>query len=112
MVDELSRLIEIDQIHEKSSHNIAQLVDTQWFRRYPRPRYVIHDNGSEFIGQEFGELLDSCGVRRQTTVKNPQGNVILERVHLVLAEMCRVQKTLVFEANEPLLVHEGTRRVL
>jgi hypothetical protein len=33
---------------DKSSAQISNIVCKTWFRRYPRCRYIIHDNGSEF----------------------------------------------------------------
>ena len=46
---------------------------------------MIHDNGNEFLGREFQELLQSYGiVSRATTVKNPQANSIVERLHMVI----------------------------
>ena len=57
--------------------------------RYPRPRYVIFDNGTEFTS-EFRELLLSYGITpKQTTIKNPQANSIVERIHLVIANSLR-----------------------
>jgi len=112
-VDELSRWLEVKSILEKSSANIAELVDTQWFCRCPRPLYYIHDNGTEFTGREFGELLKSYGIKgEQSTLKNPQTNAIIERVYLVLGEMCRAQYILEFEKNEEKHVHEKLRRVM
>mmetsp|Transcript_8558 Transcript_8558/g.12210 ORF Transcript_8558/g.12210 Transcript_8558/m.12210 type:complete len:242 (-) Transcript_8558:219-944(-) len=113
MVDELLRWLEIESITEKSSANIAELVDMQWFCRYPRPLYCIHDNGTEFTGKEFGKLLESYGIcGKPTTVKNLQANAIIERVHLVLGEMCRARYVLKFEENEVNHVHEKLRRVM
>eukprot|EP00559_Dactyliosolen_fragilissimus_P000621 CAMPEP_0184864654 /NCGR_PEP_ID=MMETSP0580-20130426/15767_1 /TAXON_ID=1118495 /ORGANISM="Dactyliosolen fragilissimus" /LENGTH=192 /DNA_ID=CAMNT_0027363543 /DNA_START=100 /DNA_END=678 /DNA_ORIENTATION=- len=65
------------------------------------------------IGDEFVKLLDSYGVKKKpTTVQNLQANAIIERIHLVLSKMCRVQEILVFENNDPATVHKGVRRVL
>ncbi len=36
------------KIFDKSSDRIARLVDRIWLCRYPRCRYLIYDNGSEF----------------------------------------------------------------
>ncbi len=47
------------------------------------------DNGSEFK-LHFERLCDSYGIKRKpTTVKNPQANAVLERVHQVLGQMLR-----------------------
>ena len=68
-------------------------MDDNWFNRYPRPLYCLHDNGGEFIGEGFVEMLKSYGVQSQpTTVKNPQSNGAHERMHLVLCEMLRTKK--------------------
>jgi transposase InsO family protein len=46
----------------------------------------IHDNGSEFVGIEFQEMLQSYGIKSgPTTVRNPQSNAIIERSHQVIA---------------------------
>jgi transposase InsO family protein len=51
---------------------------------------VVHDNGNEFMGYEFQELLDSYGIEpKPTTVKNPTVNAILERIHGTLGEQLR-----------------------
>ena len=92
MIDEGSTWPEITAITNKNAEEIATLVDDVWFARYPRPLYCIHDNGGEFIGSDFQELLDSYGVEsKPTTVKNPQSNGLHERIHLVICEMLRVQ---------------------
>mmetsp|Transcript_11120 Transcript_11120/g.15656 ORF Transcript_11120/g.15656 Transcript_11120/m.15656 type:complete len:138 (+) Transcript_11120:303-716(+) len=88
MVDETLRWLEIEPISLTAAKNIAELVDTQWFCPYPRPLICIHDNGGEFVGMEFKELLESyCIQSNPTSVKNPQSNAIHERVHLVMGEI-------------------------
>ena len=68
---------------------IAKLVYATWFCRYPRCRNIIYDNGSEFK-LHFQSLCDSFGLKsKPTSVKNPQANAILERIHQTLANMMR-----------------------
>ena len=74
---------------DKSSLMISNLVNKCWFSRYPRCKYVIYDNGSEFK-LHFETLCDSYGLKRKpTSIKNPQANAILERVHQVVMSMIR-----------------------
>ena len=74
---------------DKSSAMISTLVNKTWFSRYPRCRNIIYDNGSEFK-LHFEALCDSYGIKRKpTSVKNPQANSILERVHQVVMTMLR-----------------------
>jgi len=66
---------------------ISHLVNKCWFSRYPRCRNIIYDNGSEFK-LNFETLCDSYRVKRKpTSIKNPQANAILERIHQVLMAM-------------------------
>ena len=68
---------------------ISTLVNKTWFSRYPRCQQVIYDNGSEFK-LHFEALCDTYGIKRKpTSVKNPQANAILERVHQVIMVMLR-----------------------
>ncbi len=56
-------------------------------RRYPRCCHLIYNNGSEFK-LHFEYLCESYGIKHKpTTVRNPQANGILERVHQVLGQM-------------------------
>ncbi len=68
------------------------LVYKTWFSRYPCCCYIIYDNGSEFK-LHFLSLCDTYGIKRKpTSVKNPQANAILERIHGVLGNMLRTSK--------------------
>ena len=67
-----------------------ETLTVAWFSRYPRPVECVHDNGSEFVGIEFQEMLQSYGVKSKlTTVRNPQANDILERTHQVIGNILR-----------------------
>jgi transposase InsO family protein len=89
-IDPCTRYLEIGLPRDKTSETVSFLFDYQWLSRFPRPLECIHDNGSEFISIEFQELLQSYGIAsRVTTVRNPQANSIVERVHQVLANMLR-----------------------
>ena len=50
---------------------------------------VIYDNVTEF-SNEFHELLLSYGIiPKRTTIKNPEVNSFIERIHLVIANALR-----------------------
>jgi hypothetical protein len=77
---------------DKSSDRISQIVNKIWLCRYPRCRYLIYDNGSEFK-LHFETLCDSYGIKHKPTmIKNPQANAICERVHQVLGTMMRASE--------------------
>jgi len=52
---------------------------------------VTFDRGSEFIGNDFKQMLvNDYGIKRKPiTVRNPQANAIVERIHQVIANMVR-----------------------
>jgi hypothetical protein len=72
---------------DKSSAQISNLVYNTWFSRYPRCGYIIYGNRSKFK-LHFRSLCKTYGIKhKQTSVKNPQANVILECIHVVLGNM-------------------------
>ena len=79
----------VEVIIDKSSASISQLFNKQWLSRYPRPKYIIYDQGSEFK-LHFEALCESYNVKRKpTSVRNPQANAVLERIHSVFGDMMR-----------------------
>ena len=91
MIDPVTSWIEIAPIPEDdmSSDKISTLFYDYWLCRYPRPAIVTYDNGSEFK-KEFKRLCVEYDLdERPTTIKNPQANGIVERVHQVIGDMLR-----------------------
>ncbi len=56
-------LLIADEIFDKTSERIAKLVNKTWLHRYPRCRYLIYDNGSEFK-VHFKYLCESYSITR------------------------------------------------
>jgi hypothetical protein len=53
MIDPATGWFEIQQYDDKQSITVAKIVEQEWSLRYPRPRQITFDRGSEFIGQDF-----------------------------------------------------------
>ena len=51
-----------DEYIDKSSARVSQLFNNTWLCRYPRPRKVVFDNGSEFK-KYFTPLLKDFDVK-------------------------------------------------
>jgi hypothetical protein len=82
----------VAETFDKSSTQISNLVYKTWFSRIPCCRYLIYDNGSEFK-LHFRALCDTYGIKRKpTSVKNPQANAILERIHAVFINMLQTDE--------------------
>ena len=78
----MKNLAEVIYINNKSSAHISMLFENNWLAWYPWPSHCKHDNGGEFTGVAFIHMLHVNGVKDvTTTVKNPQANVICERLH-------------------------------
>jgi hypothetical protein len=91
----------IQEIFDKTSERIAWLVNKTWLSRYPRCRYIIYNNGSEFK-LNFEYLFETYGIKRKpTTIQNPQANAILERLHQVLGQMLRTSELDMAETITP-----------
>ena len=57
MIDPITGCFDITQYDNKRTISIANLVETVWWTRYPRPMEITYDQGSESIGHEFGKSL-------------------------------------------------------
>ena len=91
---------------DKTSAQISKLFNKQWLSRYPHAKYVIYDNGSEFK-PHFQSLCESYGIKQKpTTVKNPQLNAILERIHAVIGDMLRTINMDMANTTSPEQVNE------
>ena len=63
------------------------MYNNTWLCRYPRPRKFVFDNGSEFK-RYFTTLLKDFNIKPVlTSVKKPQANAPVERVHQVILNM-------------------------
>jgi hypothetical protein len=91
----------VEEIFDNTSERIAWLVNKTWLSRFPRCHYIIYDNGSEFK-LNFEYLCVTYGIKpKPTVVKNPQANVILDRLHQVVAQMLRTAELNMAETVTP-----------
>ena len=67
-------------------------MDEAWLSRYPRPVRIVFDQGTEYKNIDFESHLVNLGIKPvPTSVKNPQANAILERVHSVMKASIRTE---------------------
>ncbi len=91
MIDPATGWFEIHQYNDKRSITVANIAEQEWFSRYPWPTQVTYDRGSEFIGKDFQSMIkNDYGIKgKPITVRNPQANAIVERVHQVIGNIIR-----------------------
>ena len=94
IIDTCTNLCELKratQMNPTGLESVRVLEDT-WLSRYPKPVRIIYDQGTEYRNIDFESYLISQGITgRPCTVKNPQSNAILERVHDVIKTSLRTQ---------------------
>ena len=84
---------------------IANLVETTWLVRYPRPVEITYNRGGELLGYEFKNILIENEYRINTkpdSPRNPHVNATIERIHQVLGNLVRtynLQETYVDDAD-------------
>ena len=92
ILDVATKWIEMIPLENKRPATVARAFDQQWLCRYPRPTRLIHDQGPEFIYEEFQELLHRYGITDvPTTVANATANAENERTHRTIEEIIRTQ---------------------
>ena len=89
-IDPFTGLVVMEPITNKTCSHVTTAFYNSWISEYPLPMRCIHDNGGEFTSQEFKDLLEYYGIKDvTTTVKNPQANSVIERVHQSMGQMIR-----------------------
>jgi len=103
IIDVFTKWPEIIHIDTKTKQPIADLMEQEWFRRYPRPSRVIFDQGGEFDNHVFHGLCIKWFIRSvPITAKHPRANAIVERMPRVLNDMPRVQLVKCHEEDDPI----------
>ena len=89
MIDPVTGWFEIAPLAKRNAYEVQKAFDSYWLARYPRPKEVGMDNGSEFK-MEFSDLVVNYGmIKKPSTAYKPQSNGIIERVHQVLGNVLR-----------------------
>ena len=90
MVDPFKGWFKITKYDNKHAITIANLVENTWLDRYPWPTKILHDQESEFIGNEFKNPLiqQEYGIKANPiSLGNPTFNATMEIIHLVLGNL-------------------------
>ena len=90
MIDPATGWFELQQTPNIRSDTVSNIVEQEWLCRYPWPTQMTYDRHGSFVGTEFQAMLDDYGIKRKPiTVRNPQANAIVERVHQVIGNIIR-----------------------
>ena len=95
VIDTVTNLVEIVRLDNSSASNAALKFQNTWLARYPKPMQCIYDQGTEFTGYRFQQMLEQNGIqRRPITTKNPQANSICERMHQTIGNSLRAMSSM------------------
>ena len=90
MIDPATSWFEMKQIPNKEAHTVAQAVEQAWLTRYPWPKKITFDKGSEFKAEFAAMIEEEYGIeKRGISPRNPQANSVLERIHQVIGNMIK-----------------------
>jgi transposase InsO family protein len=90
MIDPATGWFELQQTPNLQADTVSNIVEQEWLCRYPWPTQMTYDRHGSFVGAEFQAMLNDYGIkRRPITVRNPQANAIVERVHQVIGNIIR-----------------------
>ena len=93
MIDPATSWFEMKQIPNKQAATVAQAVEQTWLCRYPWPKKITYDKGSEFMAEFATMIVEEYGIKKRGILpRNPQANSILERIHQVIGNMIKTFK--------------------
>jgi hypothetical protein len=90
IVDYFTRWIEIFSMRITTSIEIAEVLINQVFTRYGLPRYILSDNGPQFVSNLFSEFCQLMTIQQKFTANyHPQTNMT-ERVNRTLKPLIAI----------------------
>ena len=101
MIDPATGWFEIVELPDKQAITVANIVEQTWLTRYPWPTTMTFDKGKEFMGEFALMISKDYGIEKQgATVRNPQANAIIERVHQTIGNIIRTFQVHSMELDE------------
>ena len=93
---------EMVRIPNKEAITVANLAEQTWLTRYPWPRRIIFDKGTEFMGEFKKMIQNDYGITPKViTARNPQANAIIERIHQTIGNTLRTFELQETEDEDP-----------
>ena len=82
MIDPVTGWFEMTKIANQTAAKVADIAEKTWFTRYPLPQLITLDRGTEFLAEFAKMVCNDFGLKiKPITMRNPQANVIIKRVH-------------------------------
>ena len=93
MLDGFTKWAEAIPVGDITAQTVAQVVLEHWVSRYGIPEQIHSDQGAQFTGTLFSEVMEMLDIKKTVTPPyNPRSNKV-ERFHRVLGEIIRSDST-------------------
>jgi hypothetical protein len=90
MIDPATGWFEMKELPDKHAITVADIVEQTWLTRYPWPTEITYDKGTEFMAEFATMITKDYGMKKRgASVRNPQANAILERIHQTIGNIIR-----------------------
>jgi transposase InsO family protein len=90
VVDYFTRWIELFPLHSTISTQIAEILMNEIFTRYGLPKFILSDNGPQFVSNIFRNFCETFGIEQKLTANyHPQSNMT-ERVNRTLKPLIAI----------------------
>lgn len=90
VVDYFTRWVELFPIRLTTSTEITNIMMNEIFSRYGLPKYIVSDNGPQFVSHLFRNFCETFGIQQNLTANyHPQSNMT-ERVNRTLKPMIAI----------------------
>ena len=90
MIDPATGWFEMRELPNKYAITVANIVEQAWLTRYPWPQVMTYDKGKEFMAEFAMMIKNDYGISKNgISVRNPQANAIIERIHQTIGNIIR-----------------------
>ncbi len=93
IIDNFLKVLELVAISDIKACTITGAFLENWLYKYPIPKTVVTDQGTQFLSNYFEDLLEKFDIyHHKCLAYNPMGNSIVERVHRDLGIVLKIYK--------------------
>jgi transposase InsO family protein len=90
VVDYFTRWVEMFALRSTTSNDVANVLSNEVFARFGLPRFIVSDNGPQFVSNLFKDFCRTLGIQQKWTANyHPQSNMT-ERVNRTLKPMIAI----------------------
>lgn len=93
-IDNCSRYTESIAIKNIEAKTVIKAMRRRWLENHGTPKRIICDHGKQFTNRKFIGLCKRMKIEIcYSTINNPQGNSLVERIHRTINEILRIHKS-------------------